>query len=569
MKADSYIKKIIEATGLSKKEIQIKVKEKKDELKGLISEEGALFIIAKEFGVDVEEENKDLLNDIDINIEDIKKPGMKNITLVGRIKTIYQIYSFDKKQGGKGFVGSFLIQDKTGDIRIVLWDEQTKLFKNPEFDIGTLVKIVNGYAKKGKNGKIEVHIGKLGKVIISPEDVDYKKYPKIENSYIPIKEIDLSHNSVSIEGKIIQKFPVKKFDRKDGTKGKVGSIRIMDSSDNIRITFWNDDVDKLEGLGVGDFIALSNLNPRKNKYNDSIDLNFSNYSKIKKKKTEMKLESQIVKNIETLQEKKGILSVKGVITSIDNLKSISLKSGEEVALLGFVISDPTDAIRVTIWRDLAKEYNDKLEKGMGVLLKNILVKYSNYSKRNEINFLKTSSLEQKELQYEDLKEIRSDNRDTGGYFSGNIKSIDEINSSGIFEIQGFLAKIFNNFTIYEACKKCYKKKDNCKCNEETETEKRMIINGVIDDETDTIRATFIGDKAEKLIGESTEIIAKIKETPDFESFLDKKMKDILGKDLIFRGKSKFSEYSNNYEIIVYDFKKINIKNQLESIMQEF
>ena len=46
MKTEAYIKKLIEETGLTKKEIQDLVEEKKQELKGLISEEGALFIIA-------------------------------------------------------------------------------------------------------------------------------------------------------------------------------------------------------------------------------------------------------------------------------------------------------------------------------------------------------------------------------------------------------------------------------------------------------------------------------------------------------------------------------------------
>ena len=48
MKTEAYINKIIEDTGLSKKEIQTLVEEKKEELKGLISDEGALFVIAKD-----------------------------------------------------------------------------------------------------------------------------------------------------------------------------------------------------------------------------------------------------------------------------------------------------------------------------------------------------------------------------------------------------------------------------------------------------------------------------------------------------------------------------------------
>ena len=60
MKTEAYINKIIEETGLNRGEINALIEEKKNDLKGLISEEGALFIIAKELGVDVKEENREL-----------------------------------------------------------------------------------------------------------------------------------------------------------------------------------------------------------------------------------------------------------------------------------------------------------------------------------------------------------------------------------------------------------------------------------------------------------------------------------------------------------------------------
>ncbi len=132
MKTDAYITKIIQDTGLTRSEIHNKVEEKKSELKGLISDEGALFLIAKEFGVDVSNENTDLIKDIEINISDISL-NMKNITLIGRIKEIYSVYEFNKENQEKGYVGSFLLHDTTGEIRIVLWNEHANMFTNENF----------------------------------------------------------------------------------------------------------------------------------------------------------------------------------------------------------------------------------------------------------------------------------------------------------------------------------------------------------------------------------------------------------------------------------------------------
>ncbi|MFW9898159.1 MAG: DUF2240 family protein [Candidatus Thorarchaeota archaeon] len=568
MTNEAYINKIIEETGLTRKEIENLVEEKKIELRGLISDEGALFIIAKELGVDVKDESKEILKDIEINISDITL-NMKNIVLIGRIKEIYRIHEFNKGDGGIGHVGSFLLHDKSGDTRVVLWDENTKIFEDPNFEINELVKILNGNAKEGRYGDIEIHIGKFGKVILSPEDVDYNKYPKIKSTFTSIDAISLSLPSVSIEGKIIQKTPLNIFTKKDGTPGKVRSINLIDSTGTIRITFWNDDTEKINDYEIGDFISITHLNPRlSNIDSNTIELYANKNSLINKKDKKLIIEAKLVDNIKLLQNQRNIVSLQGIISSIDNLKKVSLKSGEELSLLSFIVSDETDGIRVTLWRDKAEEFSEKLTVGAGILLKNVMVKYSTFSGRSEISYIDDSSIDFVDLDMKNIKSIELPNKQIRSDFTKNYTKINQINSSGVFELKGFIVKELNNITIYEACSNCFKKIDNCICDEKGELEHRMIFNVIIDDESGTIRTTFIGDKAEKLIGESTETILIIKETPDFNTFLEKKSAELLGKDIIIKGRAKFSDFSNSYEIIAYDFQELNVNEELEKVIKD-
>ena len=568
MKTESYINKIVEDTGLTRKEINAMVEEKKNELKGLISEEGALFIIAKELGVDVKDENKDLLKDIDINIADVTT-NMKNITLIGRVKQINKTFNFNKKDGGTGKGGSFILHDNTGDIKVVVWDDHTKVLEQSEFERNELVKILNGYARKGKYEGIEVHIGRLSKIILSPEDVDYKKYPKIKEIFTSINDINLSLSSVSIEGKIMQIFPIKEFTKKNGEKGKVSSLTVIDSTGTTKVTFWNEDTEKITGLNIDDIISITNLIPRLSTLDSkSIDLFCTSYSNIEKKDKKIKIESKFTENIRELQEKQGIVSFKGIISSVDNLKKVTMKTGEDIYLLGFVISDKSDWIRATIWREKAEEYSEKLTNGKGISVKNVLVKYSNFSGRNEISLINDSTLEFIDLDIKNLKSMETPKRNINSNFSGNYTKINTINASGMVEVKGFIAKELNNITIYEACSNCFKKIENCTCDDRDKTEHKMIFNIIIDDGNGTIRTTFIGDTAEKFIGEETEKLLQIKETPDFEKFLSKKSSEFLGKDLIVKGKAKFSDYSNLYEILAYDFKDINVSDELEKVMKE-
>ena len=331
MKTEAYINKIIEDTGLSKTEIQSLVEEKKEELKGLISDEGALFVIAKELGVEVSGENQELLNEIELNISDITL-NMKNIVLVGRIKDIFNLNSFKKSNGEVGYVGAFKLHDNTGDIRIVLWDDQVNVFKDERFEKNEIVKILNGNAKQGRYGGIEIHIGRFSKIILAPEDVDYKKYPKIKEEFKLINEINENLGSISIEGKVMNRSPVREFTRKDGQNGKVCSLTVRDSSGKTRISFWNDDIDKIEKIDIGDFISLSSLNPRKSNFTEGqIDLHATSWTQITKKDKVIKFKTQIIDNIDTLQNQKGYISFQGIISAIDDVKRITLKSGEEIS----------------------------------------------------------------------------------------------------------------------------------------------------------------------------------------------------------------------------------------------
>jgi replication factor A1 len=567
MKVEAYINKIIEGTGLTRKEIQGMVEDKKKELKGLISEEGALFVIARELGVDVKEENKDLLQDIDLNIADITE-NMKNINITGRIKEIYSANKFNKADGGTGYVGSFLLHDKTGDIRIVLWDDNVNIFNEDNFAQNELVKIVNGIARKGKFEDIEIHIGRYGKTILSPDDIDYKKYPKVKFELMSINDINLNLKSISLEGKIIQKSPIKEFTRKNGEIGKVGSISLLDSTGSIRITFWNDDTEKLESLQINDVISISNLNPKLSSLDSkTIDMYASKYTTLKKIQKKMEIEVSLIQNIKKLQETKGVVSFKGKITSLDDLKEITSKSGEIISLLGFIISDDTDWIRVTLWRETAEDFSKKLSIGQGLTLKNVLLRFNNFSQRNEISTINDSTIELIDLDIENLKTIDFTKRSQDTFFSGNYVKIDSISSPGIVEIKGYIARDLTSITIYEACTNCMKKVDNCDCEVREKTEFRMIVNLIIDDGNGSIRTTFMGEKAEKLIGVETNKLVQIRETPDFEKFLEKKSSEFLGKDIVIKGKAKFSDYSSSFEISVFDFKYLDIDEELERAMK--
>jgi len=72
----------------------------------------------------------------------------------------------------------------------------------------------------------------------------------------------------------------------------------------------------------------------------------------------------------------------------------------------------------------------------------------------------------------------------------------------------------------------------------------------------------------RFLGENTDVILKIRDTPDFEKYLEKKSTDLLGKDIVIRGRAKYSDFSSAYEIVAFDFKDLNVNKELEKVIKE-
>ncbi len=115
----------------------------------------------------------DLFNDSRIRIKDLTV-GMRDVVITGYIEEIFGTHKFNRDDGTIGKVSSFLISDSTGQVRVVLWDEQVKIVRKNDYNVGRTINIVNGYTKQGKTG-IEIYVSTFGKINFLPEDEKQKK----------------------------------------------------------------------------------------------------------------------------------------------------------------------------------------------------------------------------------------------------------------------------------------------------------------------------------------------------------------------------------------------------------
>jgi len=177
----SYVIKRIESTlKISQSDIESKINEKLEQLHGLISKDGAAAIVANELGVSLYEKVSGSLKLNEVF------PGMKSISIVGKISDKSEIREFVNERG-KGKVGFFNIFDETGKIKVVLWNDRTQVLN--QIKVGDVVKISKLYSKKN-NERTEVIFTEESELILNPEGIDIKPKLNISN----ISEIEDGDN---------------------------------------------------------------------------------------------------------------------------------------------------------------------------------------------------------------------------------------------------------------------------------------------------------------------------------------------------------------------------------------
>jgi replication factor A1 len=257
---DDLLKRISFASGLSEEEVRQKIEEKKDELSGLISDEGAAFIIAKEMGISVVAQQK-------INIESIV-PGMQNVDVFGKITKMSPVREF-KTEKAEGKVMNITIGDETGSARISLWNDEIE--KAKEFAQGDVIR-VKGYVKEDNLGGAEIRLGRYGMLAKSDEVIEAVQTRRAAER---AKISDLREGQFKeLRAAVVQVFEGNVFyetcpdckarlkednDYKCEEHGEVNpeygmiiSCIIDDGSGNIRAVLFNDQAEKLLGMSKAD-----------------------------------------------------------------------------------------------------------------------------------------------------------------------------------------------------------------------------------------------------------------------------------------------------------------------------
>ncbi len=172
MELNEIKEKISKEAKLTSEEVDKKIEDKVLELSGLVSEEGAAYIVAKEEGLDLLEKR-----DRSLKIKNVI-PKMRSVEIVGKVVDISDVREFSKGDR-TGKVRSITLGDETGQIRVVFWNDKVELSENLKDE--DVIRVKQGYTKANTFGIPEIHMGNGSSV--EPEDKDITIAEKPEKSF--------------------------------------------------------------------------------------------------------------------------------------------------------------------------------------------------------------------------------------------------------------------------------------------------------------------------------------------------------------------------------------------------
>lgn len=273
---EQIVKRIELESGVSRGEIEQRIEKKLEQLGDLISREGAAHILAHELGIKVYDGLKKRLKIGELIA------GITSVDVLGKVVAVYGVREFQKKHpatsipgvtsgstsgsysGSIGKVGSFLLGDETGSVRVAVWDGGL-LEHFSRLQVDGVIELQNAVVKE-RNGWKELHLGRGGGVKFDVAEDVVVKIGQQARERKKIGEV-AEGDFVSVSGYIVQVFEPRFYEgcgecgRKIAEQGRcvehgdaarkklpVVNFYLDDGSGNIRVVAFRD---VAEGLLLG------------------------------------------------------------------------------------------------------------------------------------------------------------------------------------------------------------------------------------------------------------------------------------------------------------------------------
>ncbi|MDR2830783.1 MAG: replication protein A [Methanobrevibacter sp.] len=478
---------------------------------------------------------------------------MKNVNLLGIVTKIHDTISFERADGSTGHVKSIEIKDDTGEIRVTLWGDDTKLDLNK----GDIVEIkgVNIEFDEYSSSGYKVNTNWNTRIIKDPSGYTslinlLKEY---KNQLGPVKieqvqDFEDDGEEIDVLGRIINVNDPKEFQREDGSPGIVRSGDIADETGVVRVSFWDNKANS--NLLPGTPVLIENAKTRLGLF--SVELNVGKTSRIIQcKESDVEdlpsfneLEDKIytTKKIEDLDEDDRYIRLIARIFDLQESNEFQRQDGNIGLVRSIDLGDETGLIRASFWDNKA-EIAYKI--GDPIKIENPRVTFRN----DQLELSVGSNSKVSKVGEGDLKDLPSYKElEEKIYVSKNIGDLEDDDRN--IKVSGKVSEVAGDKLLLPRCPSCNNRLEQIDgeyacdyCGDDFDKPNYLLMLSLrLEDETDDISATFFSHLAENLLEINTDEAIEINKNMD-DNALEKKAEDLIGLELTLIADVDFDDYN--------------------------
>ncbi|MHA7733078.1 single-stranded DNA-binding protein [Nitrosopumilus sp. S6] len=240
---DSLIEKLIEQKPeLTKEIIEEQIKLKKEKIgAGYLTDQGALFLIASDYGVTLSGPLK-----VEMSLKDLYA-GAKEISLETRVLNLSPAKQFSRKDGSPFYLRTMTVYDDANSTASVkLWDEKANLPGIENIKPGDLIKIIKAYVKSDLDGSPTINIGSGSNV----EATDgTSEIPTIDTITKDVSELQEGQKDLVVLGEIDGVISGMEFTNSRGMPGKALRMRLKGKDGSgMRVVLWGKDESSIPNM---------------------------------------------------------------------------------------------------------------------------------------------------------------------------------------------------------------------------------------------------------------------------------------------------------------------------------
>lgn len=172
----------------------------------------------------------------------------KRVVVEGVIQAMYPASTFKRRDETEGKVLRATLEDDTGRIQTVFWNEKAEAAA--DLKEGASVLLVNAKVRKSRRDEaFELHVEDFSSIEASSR-------PK---SFLRIRELEEGMAIASLTGVVASKPVRREVTTRSGEKVSTASFELEDSSGRVWVSVWRRHVKSVEGLDVGARVRLKDV----------------------------------------------------------------------------------------------------------------------------------------------------------------------------------------------------------------------------------------------------------------------------------------------------------------------